>query len=174
VPPPPVRPGARLGVDVGDVRIGVARSDPHGTLATPVETVPAGPGAVARLVTLADEHQAVEVVVGLPRSLSGREGPAATKVRAFAADLAAALAARSPTAADVARARVRLFDERLTTVSAERTLRERGRRGRARRAVVDQQAAVLILQTALDTERTRRTAPGETVDPADAGDQETT
>jgi putative Holliday junction resolvase len=96
--------------------------------------------------------------VGLPRSLSGREGPAADKVRAYATRLAAALAPVP----------VRLVDERLSTVSAERTLRDRGmvgRRGRDRRAVVDQQAAVVILQTALDTERMRGTAPGETLDP---------
>jgi putative Holliday junction resolvase len=141
----------RLGVDVGDVRIGVARSDRDAAIATPVETV----------------LEAVEVVVGLPRSLSGREGPAAAKVRAYAGVLAAALAPVP----------VRLVDERLSTVSAERTLRARGmegRRGRARRGVVDQQAAVVILQTALDAERTRGTAPGETVHPAAAGDLETT
>ncbi len=149
----------RLGVDVGDVRIGVARSDPGAAVATPVETVPAGPGSVARLVALAREHDAVELVVGLPRSLSGREGPAAAKVRAYAGQLAAAVAPRG----------VRLVDERLSTVSAERTLRERGRRGSRGRAVVDQQAAVVILQTALDTERTRGFAPGETVDPVDPG-----
>jgi putative Holliday junction resolvase len=148
----------RLGVDVGDARIGVARSDPDAMVVTPVETVAAGSGSVARLATLAAEHGAVEVVVGLPRSLSGREGPAAAKVRAYAARLAAAVAPLP----------VRLFDERLSTVSAERTLRDRGmvgRRGRGRRAVVDQQAAVVILQAALDTERMQGTAPGQTVDP---------
>ena len=74
------RRGRRIGVDVGDARIGVASSDPDGMLATPVETVPAGPGSLARLVALAEEYQAVEVVVGLPRSLSGNEGPAAVTV----------------------------------------------------------------------------------------------
>ena len=162
--PREVRRGVRLGVDVGDVRIGVARSDPDATIATPVETVPAGAGSVARLVALAAEHDALEVVVGLPRSLSGREGPAATRVRAYAVTLATALSPRP----------VRLVDERLSTVAAERTLRERGRRGRKQREVVDQQAAVVILQTALDTERTRGTAPGEHIDPADPGDVETT
>ncbi len=159
-----VRRGVRLGVDVGDVRIGVARSDPDATVATPLETVPAGPGSVARVVALAAEHDAFEVVVGLPRSLSGQEGPAARRVREYARALAAALAPRP----------VRLVDERFSTVAAERTLRERGRRGRRQRAVVDQQAAVVILQTALDTERTRGTAPGEHLDPADPGDVETT
>jgi len=93
------------------------------------------------------------VVVGLPRSLSGGEGPAARKVRQFAAQVATAVA---PTP-------VRLFDERLSTVTAEAVLRERGRRGAKRRSVVDQAAAVVILQNALDGERGRGTAPGELV-----------
>lgn len=153
----PVRPGVRLGIDLGDVRVGVARSDPAGALATPVETVPAGDDLVARLASLAAAEAAVEVVVGLPRSLSGSEGPAARRVRAVATRLARALAPRP----------VRLVDERMSTVTAERTLRERGRRGRQRRAVVDQQAAVVILQSALDTERSQGAAPGELVVPAD-------
>ena len=104
-----VRRGVRIGVDVGDVRIGVARSDPSGLIATPVETVARGTGDLARLAAIAAEEDAVEVVVGLPRSLSGGEGPAAAKVRAFAAEIAAALAPVP----------VRLCDERLSTVTAE-------------------------------------------------------
>ena len=80
--------GRRLGVDVGDVRVGVATCDPEGLIATPVETVPAGPGCIPRVVALAEEYAVIEVVVGFPLSLSGREGPAATKVRAFATELA--------------------------------------------------------------------------------------
>jgi putative Holliday junction resolvase len=148
-----VRPGVRIGVDVGDVRIGVARSDPAGLIAVPLETVASGRGDLARLRALVEEEGAVEVVVGLPRSLSGGEGPAAAKVRGFAARLAAAVA---PTP-------VRLCDERLSTVSAESVLRERGHKGRKRRAVVDQAAAVVILQNALDTERGTGAAPGELV-----------
>jgi putative holliday junction resolvase len=148
-----MRPGVRLGVDVGDVRIGVARSDPAGLIATPVETVARGGGDLARLRSLADAEGAVEVVVGLPRSLSGGEGPAAAKVRDFAARLAEA----------VAPVPVRLCDERLSTVSAESVLRERGKKGRKRRAVVDQAAAVVILQNALETERSTGAAPGEAV-----------
>jgi putative Holliday junction resolvase len=140
-------------VDVGDVRIGVARSDPSGVIATPLETVSAGRGDLARLRSLALSEEAVEVVVGLPRSLSGGEGPAATKVRAFAQQLADA----------VAPVPVRLCDERLSTVTAEGVLRERGRKGQKRRAVVDQAAAVVILQNALDTERGTGDAPGELV-----------
>lgn len=151
-----MRPGTRLGVDPGDARIGVARSDPSGMLATPVETVRRGKGDLARLrrivAELGEETTVLEVVVGLPRSLRGGEGPAAAKVREFAAALAERL--------DVP---VRLVDERLSTVSAEAMLRDQGRKGAKRRAVVDQAAAVVILQHALDTERASGTAPGEVV-----------
>jgi putative holliday junction resolvase len=152
-----MRPGTRIGVDVGDVRIGVARSDPAGLIATPVETVPRGPGDLARLASIAAEERAVEVVVGLPRSLSGGEGPAAAKVREFAARVATAVHPLP----------VRLCDERLSTVTAEAVLRGQGRRGRRRRAVVDQAAAVVILQNALDTERSTGTPPGERLAVAD-------
>jgi putative pre-16S rRNA nuclease len=146
-----MRHGVRLGIDPGDARIGVARSDPSGFLATPVETVRRGKGDLARIAAIAAEEEAVEVVVGLPRSLSGREGPAAAKVREFAA----ALARR------VAPLPVRLVDERMTTVSAEAMLRDQGRKGGKRRALVDQAAAVLILQHALDAERATGNPPGE-------------
>ena len=148
-----MRWGVRLGLDPGDARIGVARSDPTGFLASPVETVRRGRGDVRRIALLAAEHEAVEVVVGLPRSLSGGEGPAAVKTRAWAEGLAARLAPLP----------VRLVDERLTTVSAEAMLRDRGVKGRERRAVVDQAAAVVILQQALDTERATGTPPGEVI-----------
>ena len=137
--------------------MGVARSDPSGFLATPVETVHRGAGDLARVSALVTEHAAVEVVIGLPRSLSGGEGPSAARVRSFAR----AVARR------VAPVPVRLCDERLTTVSAESMLRERGRSGRQRRAVVDQAAAVLILQQALDTERAAGAPPGEIVEVQD-------
>jgi putative Holliday junction resolvase len=152
-----VRSGVRLGIDPGDARIGVARSDPSGFLATPVETVRRGKGDLRRIAQILAEEDAVEVVVGLPRSLSGSEGPAAAKVRDFAARLARR----------VAPVPVRLCDERLTTVSAEAMLRDRGRKGGKRRAVVDQAAAVLILQNALDTERATGAAPGEIVEETD-------
>jgi putative holliday junction resolvase len=93
------------------------------------------------------------VVVGLPRSLSGGEGPAAAEARSYATSLAALI---SPTP-------VRLIDERLTTIDAHRQLRDSGLPGRAQRAVVDQVAAVLILQAALDTERPSGQPPGELV-----------
>ena len=135
--------GVRLGVDVGSVRVGVAVSDPDGVLATPLTTLARDPRRGADLDALAQlvsERSAVEVVVGLPRSLSGAEGPAAQAARGYAD----ALAAR------IAPVPVRLVDERLSTVAAERALREQGVRGKSRRAVVDQAAAVVILQAALD------------------------
>lgn len=149
-----MRRGVRIGIDVGDARIGVARSDPSGVIATPVETVRRGAGDLARLAAITAEEEAVEVVVGLPRSLSGREGPAAVRVREFAHAIARA----------VAPVPVRLCDERLSTVTAESVLRGQGRKGQKRRAVVDQAAAVVILQNALDTERSAGAAPGETLD----------
>jgi len=148
-----MRRGIRIGVDVGDARIGVARSDPSGMIATPVETVRRGQGDLARLRAIGLEEEAVEYVLGLPRSLNGGEGPAAAKVRHFAAELAAVV---DPVP-------VRLSDERLSTVTAEAVLRGQGKKGQKRRAVVDQAAAVVILQHALDTERSTGAAPGEAV-----------
>ena len=152
-----MRPGVRLGLDPGDARIGVARSDPSGFLATPLETVKRSRGDLARLAEIVAEEEAVEVVVGLPRSLSGREGPAAAKVRVFAGRLARRIAPVP----------VRLCDERLSTVSAEAMLRDRGRSGGKRRAVVDMAAAVVILQHALDTERASGRPPGEILEETD-------
>lgn len=137
--------GRRVGIDVGAVRVGVALSDPDGLIATPLLTVPRdvdGGSDVAAIAALVAEHQAVGVVVGLPRTLAGREGPAAEAARAFVAALEPAL--------DVP---IELVDERLTTVVATRQLRESGRKGRKQRAVVDQVAAVGILQGWLDTRR---------------------
>ncbi len=132
-------PGVVLAVDVGTVRVGVAASDPHRILASPVETVPA-PG-LARVAELAAERAAVLVVVGLPTSLSGRaQSASADMARSFAAAL-------GPLVAPVP---VELADERLTTVTATAALRASGRRGKQARAVVDQAAAVALLQGVLD------------------------
>ncbi len=152
--------GVRLGIDPGDARIGVAVCDPHGILATPVTTVQRGEGDLARLAVLAEEADARLVYVGLPRSLSGSEGPAAAKVRTFARELADRLAPVP----------VRLVDERLSTVTAEAGLRSRGKKGQKRRAVVDQAAAVVILQGALDVERTSGRPAGELVQRATEGE----
>lgn len=155
-----MRFGSRLGVDVGSVRIGVARSDPSGILATPVETVKRGSGDLDRIAALAAEYDVVEVIVGLPTSLSGREGPAAGLARAFAQELAVRLA---PTP-------VRLFDERLTTVAAQQGMRASGRKAKNQRSVIDQAAAVVLLQDALDAERAQDRPPGRPVDPPAAAD----
>jgi putative Holliday junction resolvase len=152
-PGPRVRRGVRLGVDAGSVRIGIARSDPDGILASPLETVRSGKGDIDRIVEIAGENDAVEVIVGLPTSLSGREGPAAGEARRFATRIARRLAPGS----------VRLFDERLTTVTAESGLRQSGVHGQARRKVVDQTAAAVMLQAALDAERLTGRPPGEIV-----------
>ena len=152
-----MRSGRRLGIDVGEVRIGVAVCDRDGLLATPVETVRAGEGDLARIAALAGEYEAVEAVVGLPRSLSGAEGHAAAKARSFADRLARTIRPIP----------VRLVDERLTTVTATRGLRESGVRGRKSRAVVDQAAAVVILQNALDAERVSGRPPGHLLSQAD-------
>ena len=139
--------GRRLGIDVGSVRVGVALSDPDGVLATPLATVARDVARGSDLDTIAGlvaEHDVVGVVVGLPRTLAGREGPAADAAREFATALAARLDAAVP---------VVYSDERLTTVVATRQMRESGRKGRRQRAVVDQVAAVAILQGWLDARR---------------------
>ena len=145
------RRGVRLGVDVGAVRVGVAVCDPDGILATPLVTLRrdqnvgdgAVPSDISELARLVEERGAVEVVVGLPVSLSGSDGPAAAGAREYADRLAAALAPVP----------VRLADERMSTVVASRRLAERGVRGRRQRAVVDQAAAVEILQGWLERQR---------------------
>ncbi|TDO48565.1 putative Holliday junction resolvase [Kribbella sp. VKM Ac-2527] len=149
-----MRRGVRMALDIGDARIGVASSDPHGILATPVETVHRGPGDLDRIVTLVADLDAFEIVVGLPRSLSGGEGPAAIRIRETAELVRQKVQAMNSGTA------VRLVDERFTTVTAERMLRERGKKGSKRRAVVDQAAAVVILQHALDFERETGNPPG--------------
>lgn len=146
--------GRRLGVDAGSVRIGVAMSDPDAILATPVETVrrERTDRHLRRLVQLVDELAVVEVVVGLPRTLADRSGPAAQAAIELADELARRI---SPVP-------VRLADERLTTVSAQRSLREAGVRAKSQRAVVDQAAAVAILQGWLDQRRSALPVPGRT------------
>jgi len=154
--PAPVRAGVRLGIDAGSVRIGVARSDAGGLLASPLTVVRRGKGDMESLATLrvlVASAQAIEVIVGLPTSLSGRSGPAAVSARAFAALLAAAV---DPVP-------VRLVDERFTTTSAHGALRQGGKDSRARRQVVDAAAAAILLQTALDIERGTGYPPGELV-----------
>lgn len=137
--------GRRLGVDVGSVRIGVAASDPDAVLATPLETVRrhASGSHLRRLAALVAELAAVEVVVGLPRTLADRTGNSAQDAIAVA-DALARWIAPIP---------VRLADERLSTVSAQRALRAAGVPAKSQRAIIDQAAAVTILQSWLDARR---------------------
>ncbi|GAB3606374.1 Holliday junction resolvase RuvX [Conyzicola nivalis] len=149
-----MRSGVRLGIDVGTVRIGVARSDLHGMLATPVETVPRGDGDIARIVAVAAEIDAFEIIVGLPLALSGRRTASTEDAVGFAERLSAVV--------DV---EVRLVDERLSTVSAQNAVRSSGKSTKQTRHVIDQVAAVIILQHALDFERSSERSPGVVVDP---------
>ena len=149
-----MRQGVRVGVDVGKVRIGVARSDLHGMLATPVETVARGTGDLERILEIAAEIDAIELIVGLPLSLAGLPTASTDDATGFAARLAAA--------SDLP---VRLVDERLSTVSAHAAMRASGRSTRQSRPVIDQVAAVIIVQHALDSERSAGTPPGEIAHP---------
>jgi putative Holliday junction resolvase len=149
-----VRHGVRVGIDVGKVRIGVARCDPNGLIATPVTTVTRGAGDIGEILRIAAEVDAVEFIVGLPLALSGRHTASTDDAVAFAQDLAAA--STTP---------VRMVDERLSTVSAGRGLRASGRTAKRSRCVIDQAAAVRILQHALDFERAGGTTPGTRVVP---------
>jgi len=153
------RSGVRLGIDVGSVRVGVAASDPGAMLAAPVETVhrvddrATARDDLRRIATLVAEREAVEVVVGLPLSMNGTRGSAALAALDYARAIAAV----------VAPVPVRVVDERLSTVTAHGQLGSVGVRSRARREVVDQAAAVVILQSALDAERSSGRPPGELV-----------
>jgi putative Holliday junction resolvase len=159
------RRGVRIGVDVGSVRVGVARSDPDGMLAVPVATLrrPAAKAAarsdLIALVDLVAEYEPLELVVGLPLGLDGTEGPAAAAVRVYAADLVGMLRARGLGVP------VRLIDERMTTAEATRGLQAAGRDSRSGRSIIDQAAAVIIVQHALDSERGTGTPPGTVLDP---------
>lgn len=157
--------GVRLGIDVGTVRIGVAASDPDGVIATPVRTVarpvaapepgPGEPPDVAELAAIVADRSVYVVYVGLPKHLSGAEGSASGAVRTYCCALAHAI---NPVP-------VRVVDERLSTVTAHQALYASGRSGRRHREVVDQAAAVVILQSAIDAERAAGARVGELVLP---------
>ena len=134
--------GVRLGVDVGSVRIGVAASDPEGIMAFPVETVPTGEGDAERVAQIASDRQATAVFVGLPKTLKGVEGASAAMAEEFATRLA-----------ELTSADVRLIDERFSTTSASRALTGAGKSAKKQRPVIDQAAAVVILESALDVDR---------------------
>ena len=148
-----MRPGVRLGIDVGKARVGIARSDPGGLLATPVETSPREQAA-ARVLELPVEYEAVELVVGLPLSLSGSETLSTKDARDFVAELL-----------ELGDIPVRLVDERLSTVSAQGVLFSQGHSAKKQRAIVDQAAAVIILQHLLDSVQAQGRATGELLNP---------
>lgn len=153
-----MRPGVRLALDVGTVRIGVARSDASGLLAVPLDAVPAGDAAVEAVVALVGEWEAIEAFVGLPLHMSGQEGASAAAARSFAGSLAERVTVP-----------VRLVDERLSTVQAQRALHAGGRSTRQSRSVIDSASAVMVLQSVLDTEQSRGVVPGERVERTEGG-----
>ncbi|WP_043445556.1 Holliday junction resolvase RuvX [Arthrobacter sp. L77] len=156
----PYPSGPKLGVDVGQVRVGLAGCDRDGLIATPIRTLKrdARKNSDLRiLVREAVERGAVQIIVGLPKNLSGREGPSAEMAREYAGLLVDELLRQSHPLP------VRLVDERLSTVSAHRSLHAAGLGSRDHRKVVDQVAAVEILQHAIDTQRSRGRDVGDPV-----------
>ncbi len=144
-----MREGQRIALDVGAVRIGVARCDRLGLLAVPLDAVPAGPQSVPAVVRLVDEFETIEVVCGFPISMNGTVGQAAAHVLEWVRDLAVQIS--TP---------IRLVDERLTTVQAQRQLHAAGKTTRSSRGVIDSASAVVMLQAALDAEKSHGSAPG--------------
>ena len=138
--------GRVMALDVGGRRIGVALSDPTRTLASPLTTLRAEPRAraLAELAKLARDYEVAEVVVGLPLTLSGEVGPQAKLIQEFAGALGQQLS--QP---------IRLFDERLTSVAAERMMLDLGMKPEQRKARIDEVAASIILQDFLDSQRER-------------------
>jgi len=149
---PEIRRGARLALDWGAARIGVAACDRDGILAFPVEAVPAGPDAVRRILALVGEYEPVEVLLGLPRTLAGDDGIAAEKIRIIAVELAGLLPVP-----------LRLVDERLTTAEAAKRLHRAGRNTREQRSRIDAAAAAGLLEHALAVEASTGGPPGEAV-----------
>ena len=146
-----MRTGVRVGLDIGTVRIGVARSDRDGYLATPIETIDRGSeNPIAQIIAMITELNALEVIVGLPLSLNGSHTASTEDALLMARELA-----------DETRVPIRLIDERLTTVSAHSAMRAVGKKQKQTRSVIDQVAAVMILQHALDSERSTGNLPGK-------------
>ncbi|SJN22763.1 Putative Holliday junction resolvase YggF [Microbacterium esteraromaticum] len=150
------RRGTRLGIDVGKARVGVSRCDPDGMLAVPIETVPRSETSIDRIAALVAEWEPLELVVGLPVNMRGEETLSTVDAREFAA----ALQARTGTD-------VRLVDERLSTVTAHAALRSSGRTQKNSRSIVDQVAAVVLLQHAIDTEKSTGYPAGELIEPVE-------
>lgn len=154
-----MRPGVRIGIDVGKARIGLSRCDPHGMLATPVETVARSSedddADLSRIAEIVADIGAFEVVVGLPLNMRGERTPSTEDAQQFALRLAERLAP--------AGVQVRQVDERLSTVSAQGQLRQAGKKTKQSRSIIDQAAAVVILQHALDIERSQGLPAGHVI-----------
>ena len=151
--------GVRLAMDVGTVRIGVAKCDPDGMLAVPLETIVAGEHAIARVIELIKHQRPIVVYVGNPISLKGQ----ATASTDAAIEFAQALVAEVSRSLDIGALSVRMIDERLSTVSAQRGLHEAGRTHKSSREVIDQAAASVILEHALESEKRQGTFVGREV-----------
>ena len=147
--------GVRIGLDVGSVRIGVAKCDLHGMLATPLMTISAGSNALTEVEALVAEYEAICVYVGKPISLAGKDTASTQSAIQFAQALATLLKDSNT--------EVRMIDERLSTVSAQRGMQEAGRSVKQSRDAIDQAAAVVILEHALDSERHASGLVGEVV-----------
>jgi putative Holliday junction resolvase len=147
--------GVRIALDVGSVRIGVAKCDAEGLLAIPLTTISAGPEAVNQVLDLLMEHQAICLYIGKPISLAGKDTASTPSAIEFAGEIAASLKESNTL--------VRLIDERLSTVTAQRGMHEAGRNVKQSRDAIDQAAAVVILEHALASERNSGTLVGEEV-----------
>lgn len=148
-----MRSGRRLAIDVGKVRIGIAVSDFHSILASGLETVPRGAElepSIKRIVELINEIEPIEIYVGLPVSMSGNHSASTTDAIAFAKELN-----------ELVSTEVRLIDERMTTVTAANALRMSGRDSKSGRQIIDQIAATVILEQAMEQEKSTGTRPGK-------------
>ena len=151
--------GVRFGVDVGSVRIGVAKCDPDGILATPLETIAAGETAIPKIIDLIKAHAPIAVYVGNPLSLKGQVTQSTIGASEFALALVSAISSHP----EIKEIEVRLIDERLSTVSAQRGLHEVGRTQKTSREVIDQAAAIIILEHALESEKRQGDFAGKEV-----------
>ncbi|MGB3414093.1 MAG: Holliday junction resolvase RuvX [Microbacteriaceae bacterium] len=148
-----MRSGVRLGIDVGKARIGLAKSDASGSLAVPIATISARVNPVLEVLKYLGAFDVMEVVIGLPMNLQNQPTPSTQMAKDFAEQLAEATTIP-----------IRLLDERFSTVTAQAQLHQAGRNAKNSRSVIDQAAAVIILQTALDQERQHGTIPGSLVE----------
>lgn len=149
-----MRKGIRFAIDYGDARVGLAKSDIDAIMAVPVATIKNDKNLLNNIIAHITESSCLEVYVGLPRHLSGNIGSSANKSVNFAQQLKKALVAIP----------VRMIDERLTTTSASARLQESGVNTRGQKGIIDQVAAIELLEQALDYEKRNNEIPGVEVD----------